>query len=203
MENGLTVGGAFLSSALNVLFDRLAPHGDLLNMFQKHTDHVWLFKKLKRTLLCLQAVLSDAESKRASNPSVSQWLNELRDAVNSAENLIEEAFRLKVEDQSDEFCCNIKVKVEDTIGTLEVLQEQITDLGLKEHFVSTKQETTTPSTSLVDESESASGEKPTVVPIVGMHGVGRTTLTRKILLRERLTYCHELCEDFFAAKCTI
>uniref|UniRef100_A0A3Q7IW58 Uncharacterized protein n=1 Tax=Solanum lycopersicum TaxID=4081 RepID=A0A3Q7IW58_SOLLC len=31
MEVGLAVGGAFLSSALNVLFDRLAPHGDLLD----------------------------------------------------------------------------------------------------------------------------------------------------------------------------
>ncbi|WMV56131.1 hypothetical protein MTR67_049516 [Solanum verrucosum] len=68
------VGGAFLSSALNVLFDRLAP----------------------------QIVLSDAVNKQASNPTVSEWLNELRDAVDSAENLIEEvnyeALRLKVED---------------------------------------------------------------------------------------------------------
>ncbi|KAG5578419.1 hypothetical protein H5410_058553 [Solanum commersonii] len=38
MEIGLAVGGAFLSSALNVLFDRLAPNGDLLNMFRKHTN---------------------------------------------------------------------------------------------------------------------------------------------------------------------
>ncbi|WMV56137.1 hypothetical protein MTR67_049522 [Solanum verrucosum] len=70
------VGGAFLSSALNVLFERLAP----------------------------QIVLSDAENKQASNPSVRDWVNELRVAVDSAENLIEEvnyeALRLKVEDAS-------------------------------------------------------------------------------------------------------
>ncbi|XP_015158913.1 putative disease resistance RPP13-like protein 1 [Solanum tuberosum] len=172
----LAVGGAFLSSALNVLFDRLAPQGDLLNMFQKHKHHVRLLKKLKMTLRGFQIVLSDAENKQVSNPSVSVWLNELGDAVDSAENLIEEvnyeALRLKVEGQhqnfaetsnqqvsdlnlrlSDEFFHNIKDKLEDTIETLEVLEKQIGRLGLKEHFGSTKQETRTPSTSVVDDSD--------------------------------------------------
>uniref|UniRef100_M1BM32 Potato resistance I2GA-SH23-3 n=1 Tax=Solanum tuberosum TaxID=4113 RepID=M1BM32_SOLTU len=88
MEIGLAVGGAFLSSALNVLFDRLAPHGDLLNMFQNHTNDVRIFKKLRATSDGLKIVLSDAENKQASNPSVSEWLDELRDGVHSAENLM-------------------------------------------------------------------------------------------------------------------
>ncbi|KAH0715657.1 hypothetical protein KY284_008562 [Solanum tuberosum] len=103
MEIGLAVGGAFLSSALKVLFDRLAPHGDLLNMFQKHTDDVQLFEKLGDILLGLQIVLSDAENKQASNKFVSQWLNKLQTAVDGAENSIEqvnyESLRLKVEGQ--------------------------------------------------------------------------------------------------------
>ncbi|KAK6776601.1 hypothetical protein RDI58_027602 [Solanum bulbocastanum] len=103
MEVGLAVGGAFISSALNVLFDRLTPEGELLKMFQKHTDGVQHLEKLEEILLGLQIVLSDAENRQASNRLVSKWLNKLQSAVESAENLIEqvnyEALRLKVEGQ--------------------------------------------------------------------------------------------------------
>ncbi|PHT25754.1 hypothetical protein CQW23_34625 [Capsicum baccatum] len=118
-------------------------------------------------------MLSDAVNKQALNQHVSQWINELRDAVDGAENLMEEvnyeALRLKVEGPhqslaetsnqqvsglnlslSDDFFLNIKEKLEDTIEALEDLQNQIGLLGLKEHFSSTKRKTRTPSTSVVE-----------------------------------------------------
>ncbi|KAM3202192.1 hypothetical protein P3L10_029816 [Capsicum annuum] len=142
MEMGLAAGGAFLSSALGVLFDRLAP--DLLEMFQKNKHDVRLLKKLKMTLVDIQAVLCDAENKQASNQHVSQWLNELRDAVDGAENLME---------QVNYEALRLKEKLKDTLEALEDLQKQIGLLGLKEHFSSTKGETRTPSTSCIDDSE--------------------------------------------------
>ncbi|XP_055836253.1 putative disease resistance RPP13-like protein 1 [Solanum dulcamara] len=189
MEIGLAVGGAFLSSALNVLFDRLAPKGDLLKMFHRDKSDVRLLRRLKMTLLGLQAVLSDAENKQTSNPYVSQWLNELQDAVDGAENLIEEVnyevLRLKGEGQhqnlgetsnpqvsdrnlclSDDCFLNIKEKLEDTIETLEELQKQIGRLDLTKYLDSGKQEKREFSTSVVVESE-IFGRKNEIEELVG------------------------------------
>ncbi|KAF3643400.1 putative disease resistance RPP13-like protein 1-like [Capsicum annuum] len=175
MEIGLAVGGAVGGAFLNVLFDRLARRVELLKMF--HDDG--LLENLGNILLGLQIVLSDAENKQASDQLVRQWLNKLQSAVDSAENLMEqvnyEALKLKVEGQHQNLAetCN---------------QQKYFDLGKK-------LETRTPSTSVVESdvfgrkneierlidhlmSKEASEKNMTVVPIVGMGGMGKTTLAK-------------------------
>ncbi|KAL7245898.1 hypothetical protein ACSBR2_001100 [Camellia fascicularis] len=97
------VGGAFLSATLQVLLDRLASP-EVINFFRgkKHGDRVpLLLKKLKRSLLGLKAVLNDAENKQITNPDVKEWVEELKDVIYHADDLVDEiateALRSKTE----------------------------------------------------------------------------------------------------------
>ncbi|KAM3202095.1 hypothetical protein P3L10_029719 [Capsicum annuum] len=198
MEIGLAVGGAVGGAFLNVLFDRLARRVELLKMF--HDDG--LLENLGNILLGLQIVLSDAENKQASDQLVRQWLNKLQSAVDSAENLMEqvnyEALKLKVEGQhqnlaetcnqqvfrffseccgrrlSDDFFLNIKEKLENTIKSLEELESKLVALAYRSISIWNEIER------LIDHlmSKEASEKNMTVVPIVGMGGMGKTTLAK-------------------------
>ncbi|KAM3399148.1 hypothetical protein P3S68_002664 [Capsicum galapagoense] len=147
MDIGLAVGGAFLSSALNVLFDRLAPHCELLKMFQKQKHDVGLSEKLEDILLGLQIVLSDAENKQASDPLVRKWLNKLQRAVDGAETSWKKSIMREIE------------------------IEQLIDCLF---------------------SNDANGKKLTVVPIIGMGGLGKTTLAKAAYNDKMVTNHFEL-----------
>jgi hypothetical protein len=78
-------------------------HRFFLHFHTKDLD-VSLLKKLKITLLNLQAVLNDAEEKQITNSAVKQWLDELTHAVFDADDLLDEintdALRFKIEGSS-------------------------------------------------------------------------------------------------------
>ncbi|XP_054817036.1 putative disease resistance RPP13-like protein 1 [Prosopis cineraria] len=82
--------GAFLSPAIEALLKRLAS-GDILDFFRvKKLQDGFFLKKLDVdvTLNSLNKVIEDAEERQYRDPYVKRWLDELRDAVFQAEDLL-------------------------------------------------------------------------------------------------------------------
>ena len=94
------IGSAFLSATVQTLVEKLASK-EFLDYIKNTKLNVSLLRQLKTTLLTLQVVLDDAEEKQISNPAVKQWLDDLKDAVFDAEDLLNEisydSLRCKVE----------------------------------------------------------------------------------------------------------
>ncbi|RYR23902.1 hypothetical protein Ahy_B02g057390 [Arachis hypogaea] len=82
------VGGAFLSGFINVVFDRLLTT-DAVNLVLGKKLGSDLIQRLKTALLGAEALVADAEMKQFGNPSVRKWLDNLRDAVYCAEDLLD------------------------------------------------------------------------------------------------------------------
>ncbi|KAF5471154.1 hypothetical protein F2P56_011615 [Juglans regia] len=110
------VGGALLSAFLKVLFDRMASREfvDFL-MGRKPSDD--LLCELTNVLLSVGAVLEDAEDKQVTNSSVKKWLDELKDAVYDAEDVLDEIATKALQSKLDaEFGTNIASKTRDMMN---------------------------------------------------------------------------------------
>ncbi|KAE8682945.1 Gibberellin-regulated family protein [Hibiscus syriacus] len=206
------VGGAFLSAFLQVLFDRMASP-EVIDFIRGERLNRPLFQKLESTLLSISAVLDDAEGKQIVNHNVKKWLNELKDAVYDAEDLMDEvsteALRCKLEAESQTSTTKVRKffsslnpfhkrtesKLLEILERIEYLERQKDVLSLREGF-GEKCLRKLPATSLVDESnvygrdddkeaimkllhtDDSSTDGIGVVAIVGMAGIGKTTLTQ-------------------------
>lgn len=168
----MTVGEAFLSAFLQVLFDRLATREFMELLRGRKLDEV--LEKLKVALLTITAVLNDAEEKRFGSPAVEKWLHLAKDALYDAEDALDElatdALQSKLEGQSqrgrnpvrsNSFISNsvnffkegIESKMKKIIDKLENISKQKDVLGLKDNVAGILSEfkQRLPTTSLVEE----------------------------------------------------
>ncbi|KAG5071069.1 hypothetical protein AAZX31_03G036200 [Glycine max] len=202
------VGGAFLSSFLNVVFDRLATK-EFVDLIRGKKLSKKLLQKLENTLRMVGAVLDDAEKKQITNTNVKHWLNDLKDAVYEADDLLDHVFtkaatQKKVRNFFSRFSDRkIVSKLEDIVVTLESHLKLKEKLDLKESAVENLSWKAL-STSVEDGShiygrekdkqaiikllseDNSDGSEVSVVPIVGMGGVGKTTLAQLVYNDENL-----------------
>ncbi|XP_048424852.1 putative disease resistance RPP13-like protein 1 [Pyrus x bretschneideri] len=97
------VGEALLSGSIQVICHKIASR-EFMDFFRARRFNHSLVDRLKVTLMTLHAVLNDAEEKQIVNPAVEMWLDELKDAVFDAEDLVDEidteALHHKAKDQT-------------------------------------------------------------------------------------------------------
>ncbi|XP_052113182.1 putative disease resistance protein At3g14460 [Arachis duranensis] len=200
---GAVVGGAFLSGFINIVINKCLTEDAVNKVFGKKLGSD-LVERLKTALLGAEALVADAEMKQFGNLNVRKWLDSLRDAVYCAEDLLD-AVLLKASTQknasfswwSPSFFIN--QDRDDMVDKIEGVVTRIEDLGKQKDFLGLEKILTgssswrTPSSSLVKESVYGREDDKkalikmlndnnehhlSVIAIVGIGGVGKTTLSQ-------------------------
>ncbi|KAJ1394019.1 P-loop containing nucleoside triphosphate hydrolase [Sesbania bispinosa] len=189
---GALVGGAFLSGFINVVFDRLSSPEFLSLIRSKKLDEDLLLR-LKNTLYAVEAVLNDAELKQIKDSAVNKWLDDLKDAVYVADDILDHV-STKAATQRETgrwfITCMIVgrlesiLKLKDILGLKEIPRDNFswripsTSLADGSNIYGRDKDKESLLKLLLDDDTKNSDGKISVIPIVGMGGVGKTTLAQ-------------------------
>ncbi|XP_020217296.1 putative disease resistance RPP13-like protein 1 isoform X5 [Cajanus cajan] len=211
------VGEALISASVEVVLKRIASR-EFRDFFSSKKLNVAVLDELKTKLLALNAVLNDAEEKQISNLTVKEWLDELKDVVLDAEDLLDEiityALRCKVEGESKRFTNRVRsllsscfkriyssmnfkletisqrlehfVRQKDILGlqsvTRRVTCKTVTDSLVESVVVAREDDKETLLNMLLCDNNDgdAKSNVTKVITILGMGGLGKTTLAQSI-----------------------